>query len=132
MVTPIGIRAVDDDDSSRIADEAVAQWRGVLAALSPVIGGHGVGALYRRTVFLARELHPWLEVPGESATIDFEHLRTLLAWRDARDAVEARDTLSRIFIELLSSLIGASLAQRLLPAGFPNPTPGPAAQDPQP
>lgn len=130
MVTPIGIRSLGDDGSSRIANETVEQWRAVLAALSPVIGVHGVGALYRRTLFLARSTHPWLEVPPESNTIDFDHLRSLLARSEPPQAAEASDTLSRIFLELLSSLIGASLAERLLPAGYPHHPPGPAAQDP--
>lgn len=129
MATPIGIRAAGGDDSLRIANEAVEQWRAVLDALSPVIGGHGVGALYRRTVFLARNTRPWLELPAESGSIDFEQLRALLARREPAEAAETRDELFRIFNELLSSLIGASLTERLLPAGFPHTPPGTAAQD---
>lgn len=130
MVVPIGIRAPGDDDSLRIANEAVAQWHGVLAALAPVIGAQGVAALYRRTIFTARHAHPWLEVPVESQGMDLELLRSQLAQRPASEAARARDTVSQHFSDLLSSLIGASLAARLLPAGFPNVHPGPAAQDP--
>lgn len=130
MGTPIGIRALGDDDSLRVANEAVEQWRAVLLALSPIIGTHGVGALYRRTLFLAQATHPWLEMPAESGSIDFEHLHNLLAWREPPEAAAARDTLLRIFVELLSSLIGASLVERLLPAGFPHTRSGPTAEDP--
>lgn len=129
MVAPVGIRPLGDEDSLRIAKEAVEQWRAVLAALSPIIGVHGVGALYRRTLFLAHATYAWVQVPAESDTMDFESLGGWLARLTPAEAAQARASLFSLFTDLLSSLIGPSLVERLLPAGFPHTTPGAAAQD---
>jgi hypothetical protein len=39
-----------DGDAVRIADKAVAMWRNVDAALSPIIGQRGVAALFKRSL----------------------------------------------------------------------------------
>lgn len=130
MVAPIGIRSPGDAESLRIANEALEHWRAILAALSPIIGEHGVGALYRRTLFLARADHAWLELPQELDDLEFESLRNGLARREPADAARASAAVFHIFSDLLSSLIGASLAGRLLPAGLPPTRPGDAAGNP--
>lgn len=129
MVAPIGIRAPGGDDSLRVALEAVEQWRAIVAALSPIIGLQGVGALYRRTLFLAQEEFGWIDVPPEAAPMDFEGLRNALSRQDPADAARALNRMSGLFRGLLAGLIGSSLVERLLPAGL-NPSPGAAAQDP--
>lgn len=125
MVAPIGIRGPGDVESLRIANEAVGHWRTILSSLAPIIGVHGVGALYRRSLFLARADHPWLDLPAESDTMDFESLRIGLARREPAQAGEASTAMFRFFHELLASLIGASLAERLLPDGIPPNNPAP-------
>jgi hypothetical protein len=101
-------------DSERLADDAVDRWRHIEGVLSPIIGRHGMGALFRRTVFLARRGHPWLVVPAGSDTIDFEQLRAMLSGNPSKAAHASAD-LFKTFTELLSSLIGAPLVARLLP-----------------
>lgn len=101
-------------ESKPVPDEAIDRWRDIEVALSPIIGNHGMCALYRRTVILARASHPWLEVPPDSDAIDFEHLRAMLSAHPSQ-AADACATLLKTFTELLSSLIGVALVARLLP-----------------
>jgi len=109
-------------DASAVAGRALAEWRRVDAVLSPVIGHGGVAALYRRSLFLLRPQHPWL--PGNRAgaldAVEFTELQAALALRPAADARAANSALQRTFHDLLDSLIGTSLTERLLqPASDP-------------
>jgi hypothetical protein len=118
-------------DANAIAELAVAEWRKIDAVLSPVIGHGGVAALYRRSLFLARAERPWL--PGEHAgaldPIEFSELRSALARQAAGEADAANKALQRTFHDLLASLVGSALTERLL-RPQPNPTSnGDAVQD---
>jgi hypothetical protein len=131
MVVPLDIRSRDGANSARLADAAVSQWRAIDAALAPIIGNLGVAALYHRSLFLSKKVHPWLDqergpdVPG----MDMPALRALLAGRDPAEVSEASATLLRTFMGLLASLVGAPLAERLLgPLWIPSPA-GTSGQD---
>jgi hypothetical protein len=129
-VVPIGIRA--HGDPPRIAQEIVLRWRGIDAALAPIVGGLGVATLYRRCIFLAGKTYPWLvhEQAGDTPTLDLTALHTLLAGRDSEEAAAAGQLLLATFTELIGRLIGASLAERLLDPQQPHPRAGgDAAQD---
>lgn len=131
MAASLGVIALGDGDSRHIADQAVQQWHAVMAALSRIIGNHGVSALYRRAMFLAQQTYPWLQPPAETEGMDLELLHGLLARREPAEALQASAALLRLFRDVLTSLIGVSLVERLLPAGLPHSPPGAAAQDPQ-
>jgi hypothetical protein len=122
MVAPIGIRS--QGDASRIAQEIVLRWRGIDAALAPIVGTLGVATLYRRCIFLAGKTYPWLVhgEAGEPPTLDLPALHALLAGRDGVEAAAAGQLLLATFTELIGRLIGTSLAERLL-----NPAPHPVA-----
>src|ERR1700682_6551926 len=45
----------------RIADSAEAIWIRVDSALTPIIGARGVNALFKRSVSVVGEHHPWLQ-----------------------------------------------------------------------
>ena len=47
-------------DAEQLADAAVALWRDVWSALSPIIGAAGVAALFQRSIFLRVAEYPWL------------------------------------------------------------------------
>lgn len=97
------------------ADAAVSAWKAVAAALSPIIGQGGVAALYRRSLQLASAKRPWLTTgPDEAGGDDFAALRTALSRRSGSEAEAGHAALMAIFNGLLTSLIGASLAERLL------------------
>jgi hypothetical protein len=107
---------VDGDGARAIAGRVLAEWQRVETALSPVIGRGGVAALFRRSLFLARAAHPWLpeDHAGALDPVEFTGLQAALALRPAADASAADKSLQRTFQELLASLIGDSLTERLL------------------
>ena len=126
--------AADGADARQIADIAVATWRAIDAALSPVIGPRGSAALYKRSLHLARADYPWLAAAYEGAVHpgDFAALHTALAQRDAPGAAAAQDAVLKIFHDLLADLIGRSLTQRLLQSVWQPPSSGNAVQDERP
>jgi hypothetical protein len=131
MVVPLDIRSRDGANSARLADAAVSQWQAIGAALAPIIGNLGVAGLYHRSLYLSLKVHPWLDhernpdVPG----MDLPALKAVLAGRDAAEVSEASATLFRTFKELLASLVGASLAERLLGPLWAQSAADSAAQD---
>ncbi len=112
-----------DADPNAAAGAAIAAWQAVAAALSPIIGQGGVTALFRRSLQVASAERPWLAArPVELAGgDDFTTLHATLSRRSGGEAEAGQAALMATFIGLLTSLIGASLAERLLappaPAG---------------
>jgi hypothetical protein len=109
------------EDARQVADAAVAQWRAIDAALSPIIGRRGVAALYKRTVHLASAERPWLAAAyrGPLGPVDADALHAALALQTRARAAEASEAMAGIFRALLSSLIGAALTEHLLPPAQP-------------
>ena len=103
-------------DATRVADAVAATWQQIESALTPIIGAHGVTALYRRSLHLTLRAHPWLadDPADDPLAMNLGTLRAALAGRSADDAVAAGDTLLQTFHDLLASLIGAPLSRRLL------------------
>ncbi len=102
--------------ADEVAEAAVLIWRNIDAALAPIIGRQGVAALLRRSQYLVRETYPWLgacpaDAPGAPA---FDALKSSLCAQAAADSAQANGALLQVFHDLLSSLIGASLCERLL------------------
>ncbi len=118
-------------DAPRVADAAVAVWRSVDAALSPIVGERGVDALFKRSLYLQRDECPWLAAAHEVAPPgrDFQTLHAALAQRTGADAATANAALLLAFCDLLSTLIGAPLTERLLRHVLNPPSSGDAAQD---
>jgi hypothetical protein len=86
------------------------------AALAPIIGSRGVAALYQRSLHLAAKTHPWLAGAHEfaQAAIDFAALKSVVAQQSDADAALGSHALLQTFHQLLGSLIGAGLTERLL------------------
>jgi hypothetical protein len=131
MVAPLDIRSRDGANTAKLADAAVARWHAIDAALSPIIGKLGVAALYHRSLFLASKSHPWLahERASDVLGMDLPALRTVLVGRDANEIAEASATLLESFLKLLASLVGPSLAERLLGPLWAPPPAGTAEKD---
>jgi hypothetical protein len=112
----LSARAAAGGDASSIAALVVAIWRDIDAALAPIIGTRGVAALFHRASHLLRHDHAWLAaVPVSMADlVDFTALQSTLSQQTSADIVAANGALLRKFLELLASLIGASLSERLL------------------
>lgn len=102
--------------ADEVAEAAVLIWRNTDAALAPIIGQQGVAALLRRSQYLMRDTHPWLAAcPTDAAGAPaFGALQSAVRAQPAADSAQANGALLQVFHDLLSSLIGASLSERLL------------------
>ena len=117
-------------DGARIAAVAVATWRAMAQALTPIIGPLGFSALYGRALKLACDEHAWLAGIEGLATDSptFPALHAALAQRPVVDAAAAHAGLLQSFCSVLSSLVGASLTERLLSTVWDPPSSGTSAE----
>ncbi len=114
-MTPIEPRTDANDAAEFVSGAAVARWETIVDALTPLLGQRGVAALYRRTLSVAGRTHPCLlQAQENTEPINFKKLRKVLAQQPADIAAAATDASLETFHELLNSLIGRSLTQRLL------------------
>ena len=103
-------------NAGAIAEATLKTWHQMSARLSPVIGAEGVDVLLDRSLHLTNTVYPWLAIAvyeRERATL-LASIRKHLADRETDVAAEAGQTLLVNFVELLSTLIGESLTERLL------------------
>jgi hypothetical protein len=121
-------------DASQVADAAVQTWRAVDAALSPIIGPRGVAALYKRSLYVACKLHPWLAAVHQDTRQpgDFDPLHAALARQPGPAAAAAHEALLQTHRDILGRLIGAPLTERLLRPIGPLPSNVPPVQDTPP
>jgi hypothetical protein len=119
------------ETAGQVADVLVSTWQAIDASLSPVLGHRGVAMLYKRSLYLTTAAHPWLTGTPEDgpATMDLVALKSVFAQQSSTHAIAAGSALLQTFHELLSSLIGPSLAERLLRPVWAPFISGPPAQD---
>lgn len=119
-----------------VASRTLSTWLAVDAALSPIIGQRGVAALYKRSLHQVCASHPCMLPVYESAAhpVDFSALQAALSQQTAADAESAAAALQGTFSQLLTTLIGDSLTERLLRSALNNPSSssGDAVQDTSP
>ena len=107
--------AAHEANAAQIADAMVATWHEIDAALSPIIGRKAVVALFKRSLYLAARSHPWLAGTHEGAQVlDLAALKPVVARRSGVEAALGSRVLLETFDQLLGSLIGPSLTERLL------------------
>lgn len=125
-------RAGVDADASQLADAIVAVWRDIDATLTPIIGARGFAALHGRSMHLAARDFPWLidtRENGVLAEVDFGDVRRRFIAQPVPPARNAAGMTLRCFYDLLASMIGDALTERLVQAIWDNPFGGQAAQD---
>ncbi len=125
-------RSGPQPDAVQLADAVVTLWREIDAALAPIVGTRGLAALHGRSVYLASQQFAWLKTAhGNSVQteIDFHGLRQTFMMQPLPDSQAAASALLLAFHDLLASMVGASLTERLLQAIWDNPFGGHAAQD---
>ena len=112
----------------------VAMCEDISAALTPIIGSRGVAALYKRSLYLTAQAHPTLLGLQEQvqAEIDPSPLMTALTPLSDAEATRIGGALLIAFYELISSLIGPSLTERLLRSLWDRPLSDPPASEPTP
>jgi hypothetical protein len=102
-------------DAPAIAAATVAIWPRISAQLAPVIGARGVDVLLDRSLHLTSVSFPWLSSGADpGCTPVLEGIETSLARQEAAAAAAASCELLSAFCELLATLIGDSLTDRLL------------------
>jgi hypothetical protein len=131
LPAPLAQWVGDDASAEQVAAALVDIWQGINAALTPVIGPLGLAALYRRSFHLTALAHPWLAggVEGANADKDPTALKSLIVQRSDADAAAAATAFLQKFHEVLVSLIGASLTERLLRSVWAHTSSGQPAQD---
>ena len=109
-------RVRDGAPATHIAAAVADTWRHAEQCLSPVIGPQGVAALYRRSLALTGQSHPWLASLNDQvqAGVDLTALTSALAARESAEAAQAGGELLQTFYGLVAGLIGPSLTHRLL------------------
>lgn len=127
-------RAGEGADAARIAEAVCATWQAIDAALAPILGSRGVAALYKRSLYLTGAAHPWLAGLHDSVqdTIELSALRPVLAQQTVADAAAGGNALLQALNQLLASLIGPSLTERLLCSVWADSSSGAPAQDTSP
>lgn len=107
--------AAANADAALVADAAVARWETIRDVLAPLLGQRGVAALYRRTLHIACRAHPCLsDAVGAHDVATFLELRKVLSQQPADTAAAATDASLQTFHELLGSLVGEVMTQKLL------------------
>ena len=124
-----GILAQDPQDRAdpvALAEEAGRTWEEMARQLHPIIGEGGFRALYTRGLHLTRSKYPWLAVIRESEQTNslFTGLKLSLQRREFAEARDASIALVVTFTELLETLIGDSLTERLLRSVRADDSPG--------
>jgi hypothetical protein len=110
----------DGSTAVDVAAALVSLWREIDAVMRPIIGQRGLVALFMRSTQLTAAVHPWwLSVhqdPG--AELQYSDIADIVARQEASAAISGGDALLLAFHQLLGSLIGASLTERLLRPAF--------------
>lgn len=103
-------------DARAVAEVSLVLWRRIAAQLAPVIGTRGVEALFGRALHLASREYPWLAQPlaDEPRADPMASGCGRLQVRDGTAALEAAMALLGTFTDLLATLIGTTLCERLL------------------
>ena len=129
------VRQVDAGaDAARIATTVTSVWHEIDRTLHPIVGQRGVASLYQRSLHLTSRAYPWLAGLQDDiqADMDLAALQSVLGQQSSADAASGGGDLLQTFHELLASLVGASLTERLLRSIWaPSPS-GPPAQDTPP
>ncbi len=115
----------------QIADSTAVAWQAIEVALTPIIGPRGVAALYKRSLHLNRHRHACLGDVAQAVqtSIDTAPLTSALAQQSPRDAAAMGAALFQTFYELLTTLVGPLLTERLLRSVWVHFLSSPPAQD---
>lgn len=119
-------------DANAVAEATINTWHQMAARLMPVIGTRVVEVLFSRSLHLTSLSIPWLSIVGDygDTSVLLAALKTRLAERKTEDAEEASHALLLTFTELLTTLIGKPLTERLLAPVWVHPSPESERENP--
>jgi hypothetical protein len=118
-------------DARQVAATVVLTLERGRTTLAPIVGALSIAALYQRSLHLAMRSHPWLGgvFKGGHHAIDCPALSAMLAQQTSPVAAEGGGALLQTFYEVLTTLIGKDLTDRLLDSIWKNTLSGSPAQD---
>ena len=103
------------------APAQIAHWITLMfeeldAALMPLLGAHGVATVYQRGLHLTAAAHPWLVTSHDRTQhgMDLAHLTSVLGQQSSGNAAAGGCALLQMVRDVLASVIGAALTERLL------------------
>ncbi|WP_237150687.1 MULTISPECIES: hypothetical protein [unclassified Pseudomonas] len=116
IVASLAHRVGPNADIARIAQAIISTLRDMDVALTPIIGKQGVVALFRRSLHLCASTHPLLARTYDKVQsgMDLTALKSIIVEQSNADALFFGEVLLTTFYELLTTLIGPSLTERLL------------------
>ncbi|MDY0747557.1 hypothetical protein SNE35_23845 [Paucibacter sp. R3-3] len=129
--TPLARRVGGNSDSLTVAQAFAEIWGEIEASLHPILGRRGLTALFRRSAHVSAPQCAFLAIlaEGEMDLVARDELVSVFCSQTADTALDGGSLLLNSFRELLSTLIGAGLTERLLQSVWSSPTSGPSAQD---
>ena len=109
-------RAGNTPDVIAVTESTLGTWHQMAVRLTPVIGAHGVDALFRRSLHITSHVFPCFDIEDKEhdGQALLNSLKARLALSDATTVAEASHAFLVNFTILLASLIGESLTERLL------------------
>jgi hypothetical protein len=118
-------RAGNAPDASVVAKVTLDIWHQMAVGLAPVIGTRGVNVLFSRSLHLTGKAFPSLVIAGDHGdnAAMLGSLKSRLAGGKTKDAMEASCALMVTFTDLLSTMIGQSLTEKLLRPVWALPSP---------
>lgn len=116
IADPLAHRVSEHAAAPEIADAIADTWRAIEAALVPIIGQGGVGALFRRSAHLCTRNHAWLAPAqeGTAGAVDVASLRALHLLQNPAESRAGGKAMLQTFHGLLAGLVGTSLTEQLL------------------
>ncbi|WP_213948206.1 hypothetical protein [Luteibacter sp. dw_328] len=118
IVEALSRRAGDDPGVADVVESIISIWNEIDTTLGPILGKRGIAMLYKRSTYLAGSAYGWIPGSGTAEglpqALDLTLLRAALMEQDKAVALDGGGALFRTFYELLSSLVGPSLTERLL------------------
>ncbi len=131
IAAALATRVGPDADPVAISRSVVDVWTRIDDALAPIVGARGVAALHGRSLFVTARAHPWIggRQTGVQLAMDLQSLRLALESQDAAEALRGATALFEAFNDLLTSMVGTALTERLLRPVWDSPDGGPTAQD---
>jgi hypothetical protein len=134
ILATLAVRTRNGTGEGGTATGVVEICEDIGAALTPIIGSRGVAALYKRSLYLTAQAHPALLGLQEQVLAEMDPSPLMTALTPLSDAEAARvgGALLIAFYELIGSLVGPSLTERLLRSLWDRPLSDPPASEPTP
>lgn len=110
------IQSLIASHTEKFADDAVNLWELLATQLIFVIGEAGFSSIYARSVFVCHASYSWLEASALSpyGKHRFAELKSSLQGQRPEEASAANRLLLITFTDILASLIGELLTERIL------------------